>query len=63
MMKVHRVRTKTLWPFLAAFSGSASVPDIREVVEEAGLLTLFDELGMESEGGGACLAGGLEGSD
>jgi hypothetical protein len=60
MMKVHKVRTKTLWLFLAAFSASVPAADIREG-EAKCYLKLIDELGMESEGCGAFLAGGLEG--
>jgi hypothetical protein len=53
MMKVHRVRTRTLWPFLLAFSASASVLGGEEV-EVAGPFTLFDELGTGPEKVGAC---------
>jgi hypothetical protein len=60
IMKVHKVRTKTLWLFLAAFSASVSAADIREGEAECHLRSI-DELGMDSEGCGAGLAGGLEG--
>lgn len=53
MMKVHRVRTRTLWPFLLAFSASASALGGEEV-EVACPFTLFDELGTGPETGGAC---------
>jgi hypothetical protein len=53
MMKVHRVRTRTLWPFLLAFSASASVLGGEEV-EVAGPFTLFDKMGTGLEKGGAC---------
>jgi hypothetical protein len=53
MMKVHRVRTKTLWPFLLAFSASASVLGGEEV-EVASPFTLFEDLGTGPEKGGAC---------
>ena len=52
-MKVHRVRTRTLWLFLLAFSASTSVLGGGEI-EVAGLFTLFDELDTGSEKGGAC---------
>lgn len=52
MMKVHRVRTKTLWPFLLAFSASASA--LGSEVDVACPFTLFDELGTGPEKGGAC---------
>jgi hypothetical protein len=53
MMKVHRVRTRILLPFLLAFSASASVLGGEEV-EVAGPFTLFCELGTGPEKGGAC---------
>jgi hypothetical protein len=53
MMKVHSVRTRTLWLFLLAFSAFASVLGGEEV-EVAGLFTLFDELGTGPETAGAC---------
>ena len=52
MMKVHSVRTRTLWLFLLAFSASASVLGGEEV-EVVGPFTLFDDLGTGPEGG-AC---------
>ena len=55
MMKVHKVRTKTLWPFLLAFSASASVLGGEEV-EVANPFTLFEDLGTGPEKGGACFA-------
>ena len=56
MMKVHSVRTRTLWLFLLAFSASASVLGGEEV-EVAGPFTLFEELGTGPETGGACFVG------
>ena len=50
-MKVHRVRTRTLWPFLLAFSASVSVLGGGEV-EVVGPFTLF-ELGTGPEKRGA----------
>jgi hypothetical protein len=52
MMKVQRVRTSTLWPFLLAFSTSASVLGGEELM--AGPFTLFADLGTGPEKGGAC---------
>jgi len=52
MMKVHKVRTRTLWLFLLAFSASASALGGEE--EVVGPFTLFDELGTGPEKGGAC---------
>jgi hypothetical protein len=60
-MKVHRVRTRTLWLFLVAFSASASVLGIEEV-EVACPFTLFDELGTGPEYGGACFVEELGGA-
>lgn len=60
MMKVHSVRTSTLWLFLLAFSASASVLGGEEV-GVAGPFTLFDELGTGPVKGGACFVDeGLE---
>lgn len=55
MMKVHRVRTRTLLLFLLAFSASASALGGEE--EVTGPFTLFEELGTGPEKGGACFAG------
>ena len=52
MMKVHRVRTRTLLVFLLAFSAPASVLGGEE--EVAGPFTLFEELSTGPEKGGAC---------
>jgi hypothetical protein len=52
MIKVHRVRTKTLLLFLLVFSASASALGGEE--EVAGPFTLFEELGTGPEKGGAC---------
>jgi hypothetical protein len=59
-MKVHRVRTRTLWLFLVAFSASTSALG----TEEVGVVctfTLFDELGTGPEIGGACFVEELGG--
>ena len=61
MMNVHRVRTKTLWLFLATFSTSVSVPDAG-AVEAASPFSLLDEI-REGGGGGASLACEAEGWD
>jgi len=48
MMKVHKVRTKTLWPFLAALSASRFATGLEEL--GAGSLLVLRGLELDSEG-------------
>jgi hypothetical protein len=48
MMKVHKVRTKTLLPFLAALSASGFATGFEEL--EAGSLSVLGCLELDSEG-------------